>query len=211
MTLTGAAYGVYPRNVVLPDVVCALNRAGVKNEDICMVLSPVHPVATIVRDARIVNAEQQESVVSASLIGWLSEFGAVVIPTVGFFIRSQEFFHALVIEQEFGALCGQSRTLASLGFCEDEARKLGHQLDDSGVLIYVSCQQAATAEWVTELLRSAGASEAATLKRNQAEKVPYSLRGPKEQDRIPRATPISYTLPEGPSLALAAAQEHDAS
>ena len=211
MTLTGAAYGVYPRNVVLPDVVCALNRAGVKNEDICMVLSRFHPVATIVRDARIVNAEQQESVVSESLIGWLSEFGAVVIPTVGFFIRSQEFFHALVIEHEFGALCGQSRTLASLGFCEDEARKLGHQLDDSEVLIYVSCEHDATAEWITELLRSAGASEAATLRRTRAAKVPYSLRASKDQNQIPRATPISYTPPEVPALALVAAQEHDAS
>src|SRR5205823_13897783 len=88
-----AAYGMYPRNIALPEVVCALNRAGFGNEDICLVLSPAHPVATVVRDARILNVECEESATSARMIGWFSEFGAVVIPTVGFFIRYTEFFH----------------------------------------------------------------------------------------------------------------------
>jgi len=48
-----AAYGMYPRNVALPEVVSALNQAGFGNEDICMVLSPAHPVATVVGDAKI--------------------------------------------------------------------------------------------------------------------------------------------------------------
>jgi hypothetical protein len=77
-----AAYGMYPRNVALPEVVYALNRAGFENEDICMVLSPAHPVATMVRDAKILDAKSEESATSARLIGWFSEFGAVVIPTL---------------------------------------------------------------------------------------------------------------------------------
>lgn len=158
-----AAYGLYPRNVALPEVVYALNRAGFENEDICMVLSPAHPVATVVRDAQILDAKPEESATSARMIGWLSEFGAVVIPTVGFFIRSQAFFHALLIEQNFPAMSRGSRTLVGLGFSEDEAKRLGHQLCDVGAMVYVSCPENAKANSAIELLRRAGAREAAGL------------------------------------------------
>ena len=90
-----AAYAMYPRTVALPEVVSALNQAGFENEDICMVLSPAHPVATVVGNATIIgDIAGEESARSARMIGWVSKFGAVVIPTVGFFIRSQAFFHA---------------------------------------------------------------------------------------------------------------------
>jgi hypothetical protein len=163
-----AAYGTYAQNVALSDVVHTLNRAGFGKEDICMVLSPAHPVASVVRDAKIVNADREENAVSARMIGWFSEFGAVVIPTVGLFIRSQAFFHALMIEQNFPALCGGSRTLAGLGFSEDEAKRLDHQLDDLGVLVYVACPESAKADSAIELLRRTGAQEAASLERAKA-------------------------------------------
>jgi hypothetical protein len=163
-----AAYGMYPRSVALPEVVCALNRAGFENEDICMVLSPAHPVATVVRDAKIVDVEREESATSARMIGWFSEFGAVVIPTVGFFIRSQAFFRALLIEQNFPAMSRGSRTLLGLGFSEDEAKRLGHQLCDVGAMVYVSCQKSGKADSAIELLRRAGAKEAAGLRMAKA-------------------------------------------
>lgn len=156
-----AAYAMYPRTAALPEIVYSLNRAGFGNEDICMVLSPAHPVATVVRDARIQNAE--ESAMGARLIGWFSEFGAVVIPTVGFFIRSQAFFRALVMDQNVKSQGGGSRTLVGLGFSEHEAKRLGHQLSDVGVLVYVSCQGSGKAETAIELLRRMGAREAASL------------------------------------------------
>ncbi len=211
MTLSGAAaYGMYSRNVALPEIVGTLNRAGFENEHICMVLSPAHPVATVVRDARIVTVEQHDSAVSAATIGWFSEFGAVVIPTVGFFIRSQAFFRALVIEQEFSALCGGSRTLAGLGFTEVESLRLGRQLGDSGLLVYVACPDRAMAEWAAELLRCAGAPEAASMERKNPAMVP-DFRITKGQGRIPLAESISYTSPEIPSLAVAMANEQDVS
>jgi len=169
MSLSGtAAYGMYPRNVALPEVVCALNQAGFENEDICMVLSPAHPVATVVRDARILDVEREESATSARMIGWFSEFGAVVIPTVGFFIRSQAFFRALLMEQNFPAMSRGSRTLLGLGFSEDEAKRLGNQLSDVGALVYVSCQKDGKADSAIELLRRAGAREAAGLRMAKA-------------------------------------------
>lgn len=159
-----AAYGMYARDIALPDVVFALNEAGFQNEDICMVLSPAHPDAAVVRDASALDVEATQSALGARMIGWFSEFGAVVIPTVGFFIRSQAFLHALVIEQNFPALSRGSRTLLSLGFSQDEAQRLGHQLCDVSALVYVNCPENAKANGAIELLRRTGAREAASLK-----------------------------------------------
>jgi hypothetical protein len=163
-----AAYGTDLGDVALLDVVCGLNRAGFANEDICMLLSPSHPVATTVRDARILGADREESAIGARMIGWVSEFGAVVIPTVGFFIRSQAFFRALLIEQDLPALSRGSGTLLGLGFSEIDARRLGRQLSDFGSLVYVSCQEKARAEWAIEVLRGTGALEVASLSGTKA-------------------------------------------
>ena len=158
-----AAYGLYSQDVALSDIVRHLNQAGFDNEDICMMLSPTHPVAAMVRDASLFNSEREASAVTAGLIGWLSEFGAVLIPTVGFFIRSQAFFHALMVAREAPALCGNVRTLVGLGFSEAEAERFEAGLGDLGVLVYVSCVEGAKTLWAREVLQHTGALEAATL------------------------------------------------
>ncbi len=160
---TTAAYGVYSQDVPLSDIVGNLNQAGFENESICMMLSPGHPIASLVRDANLFNTEREASVVTAKLIGWLSEFGAVTIPTVGFFIRSQAFFHALMVARDAPALCGNARTLVRLGLTEEEAERYEDQLDQLGVLVYISCVDDAKAHWAREVLRHTGAREAATL------------------------------------------------
>ncbi|MFZ0136953.1 MAG: hypothetical protein WAK89_07850 [Candidatus Sulfotelmatobacter sp.] len=166
---TTAAYGFYPQDIALTDVVRNLNLAGFENESICMMLPPGHPIASIVRDASLFNAEKEASAVTAGLIGWLSEFGAVLIPTVGFFIRSQEFFHTLMLAREAPALCGSARTLMGLGFSEEEAEKFEDQLGNLGVLVYVSCAESAKTLWAREVLRHTGAQRPATLEENTLE------------------------------------------
>ncbi len=164
MTGSGtAAYGMYSRHAALPDIVHALNGGGFENEDICMVLSPAHPAASAMRDTTMVTGEKEERAKSALTIGWFSEFGAVVIPTVGFFIRSQAFFRALVVEQNFLGLSRAPGTLADLGFPEHDAKRLGRELSYVGALVYVSCREPGNAERASELLHRAGAREAASL------------------------------------------------
>jgi hypothetical protein len=158
-----AAYGMYPHRVALNEVTKTLNQAGFENHDICMMLSPKHPIATVVREANVISADREASAGSARLIGWLAEFGAVVIPTVGFFIRSQEFFQAIVTEKGSLARCGSSSTLEGLGFPECDAERFDSQLKDVGVLVYVSCPETAKTKWALELLRGTGAEEAGTL------------------------------------------------
>jgi hypothetical protein len=161
--VTSAAYGIYSQDVVLADIVRNLNQAGFENEDICMMLSPCHPIASIVRDASLFNTEREASAVTAGLIGWLSGFGAVLIPTVGFFIRSQAFFHALMVAREAPALCGNARTLVGLGFSEIDAERFEDQIGQLGVMVYVSCTESAKTLWAREVMRHTGAHEAATL------------------------------------------------
>jgi hypothetical protein len=159
-----AAYGIYPDGVALKEVLQTLGDGGFEKENICMMLSPKHPIATIVRDFSAQPFERESNVVTAGLIGWLSEFGAVVIPTFGFFIRSREFFHALLMEKDSTAGCGSSGgTLSSLGFSSEEAQRFENQVRLDGVLLYVSCPETAQRHWALELLRATGADEAGLL------------------------------------------------
>lgn len=162
-----AAYGMYSRNIPLPEVVSALNRAGYHNESICMVLSPAHPDAAIFHDTNS-DASGDDSTAPARTIRWFSEFGAVVIPTVGVFVRSQSFLKALLSEKPSSALSRGSRTLVDLGFSTDDAKRLGRQLSDVGALVYVTCAENAKATNAIELLRRTGAQEAASLEAIQA-------------------------------------------
>jgi hypothetical protein len=146
--------------VELPEVVGALNRAGFGDEDICMVLSPAHPVADAMSIPKTLDVPHEES---ASVIRWLSKFGAVVIPTVGFFARSQAFLEALLGEQNFPSLSRGSRTLLGLGFSHDDAKRLGRQLSDVAAMVYVACPESGKADSAIELLRQSGAREAAKV------------------------------------------------
>jgi hypothetical protein len=164
-----AAYGFYSQDVALREVIGALNQAGFGNEDICVMLSPTHPISTVVRDARILDPERKTTL-SASMIGWLSKFGAVLIPTVGFFARSQPFFHAMMAGMDSPALCASSRTLMALGFPQFEAERFEDQLHRRGALIYISCAEAAKTNWAIQLLRHTGAKEAAALDDNDKDR-----------------------------------------
>lgn len=157
-----AAYGMYSRDVALPEVVCALNRAGFDKEDICMVLSPAHPDAAVFQESGSSFAGRDSSS-TARMIRWFSEFGAVVIPTIGVFIRSQDFFRALLENQSSSPLSRGSRTLMDLGFSQDDAKRLGMRLCDVGALVYVSCPESKKASGAIELMRRTGAQEASSL------------------------------------------------
>jgi hypothetical protein len=117
----------------------------------------------MVRAAGFRDSDREASSVSADLIGWLSEFGAVMIPTVGFFIRSQAYFRALLSAEDEPGLPGHSTTLEGLGFNADDAFRFEEQLRRTGALVYVACPEGSKSGWAMELLRSTGAREAATL------------------------------------------------
>jgi hypothetical protein len=163
-----AAYGIYPHRVALNDILTSLNDGGVDNESICMMFSPAHPIATVVRDANAMNAERDRGAGTAGLIGWLAKFGAVVIPSVGFFIRSREFFRAIISEKESSSRCSNSGTLMGLGFSKLDADHVDHRLRDVGALVYVSCPESDKTKWALELLRDSGAEESGMVESPKA-------------------------------------------
>ena len=112
---TPAVYALYPQSIALNELLQTLSQGGFDKESICMMIAPTHPVAEMMREANTHSLERGTQAASAGLIGWLSEFGAVLIPTFGFFVRSREFFHALVVEQDSIAYCGRHGTLVALG------------------------------------------------------------------------------------------------
>lgn len=162
-----AAYAIYPQNVALNEVLRTLRQKGIDKESICMMLSPTHPIATTVRESSGNSFEQVTNARTAGLIGWLSELGAVVIPSFGFFIRSRQFFHSLVLERDSMTRCGERGTLAALGFREEEAEHLEDQVRKVGGLLYVSCPETAQTRLALELLRATGAEQAG-LVQNEA-------------------------------------------
>jgi len=158
-----AAYGIYANFIEAAGVVRAFNDAGIVNEHICLMLAPSHPIATVVRDANLLNEDRTASAITAGLIGWLSNFGAVVIPSVGFFIRSQAFVRALLLTRDAPALCGGSRTLVGFGFADLEAARLEAELQQGGFMVYIATVDKARLAWALELFRITGAEESAAL------------------------------------------------
>jgi len=164
METTNAVYAVYPDDVPVSEIVHRLNNAGFRNEDICLMLARTHPISTMVREAGICgNANQKSSAAAVELIAWLSEFGAVVIRTFGFFVRSQMFLQALLTTREAPVFCGNSDSLMGLGFSAKDAGRLEDQLCEGGALVYVTCSHGAQAQWTREILRRMGSKEAAAL------------------------------------------------
>jgi hypothetical protein len=148
-----AAYAIYPETVGLKDVLRTLGQGGFTKESICLVLSPTHPIATIMRDSSTRFMEREVNTATAELIGWLSELGAVVIPIFGFFIRSREFFRTLVEEKNSNAPSGTRGVLVSLGLSEEAAARIDGRIREGGVFLYVSCPETQT-QWALELLRA---------------------------------------------------------
>ena len=95
-----------------------------------MVLSPAHPDAGVF---------DREAASSARMIAWFSELGAVFIPTVGFFIRSQAFFPPSSMEQSFPSLSRGSKTLLNLGLTD----ALRASSDDGGLYTFWDYQAGA--------------------------------------------------------------------
>jgi hypothetical protein len=159
---TFAAYGLYPPSTGLQNVTQALLRGGFDKESICMMLPAEHPIATVVRNASADAVEGPANAEAAGLIRWFSEFGAVLIPRFGFFIRSQEFFRTLMAGD---APAGSS--LAALGFPDEKVKRFNNQPGNPGVLLYLSCGEKTKPGRALELLRGTGAQEAGLLD-NQA-------------------------------------------
>lgn len=168
MAAIPAAYGMYADYVALRQVVQTLNQSGFDKEDICVMVSPQHPLATVVREANILGAGREASAATRGTFSWLMKLGALVIPSVGLFIRSRAFLDALLTCEDSGTLYDHSHALAGLGFSEDEAERCESHMREMGVLVYVFCPEVEKITSATDVMRRMGAYEAATVEVAQA-------------------------------------------
>ena len=162
-----AAYATYPDNVSLNEVVLTLRQAGFDKESVCLMLSPTHPMAILVRESST-HPFDRAAGVGSEWMGWLCELGAVVIPTFGFFIRSRSFYQALVANRHSAAGCGRRSTLISLGFSDRDAERFEDHLPEVGTLLYVACSEGSQPHWAVDLLRASGAEEVGVLESEAA-------------------------------------------
>jgi hypothetical protein len=160
-----AAYGIFPVDARLDQIVSSLNAAGFETSSICVFLPSSHPVADEVRSIKSSSGELMGDHGSERILAWLATLGGVVIPEVGFFVGARGYLHALAC-----GICqsGDKRTgaLAKLGIPADAAERYETRTREDATLVFVSCDGWAQSEWGREILRLLRAEEVCVLGEN---------------------------------------------
>jgi hypothetical protein len=170
-----AAYGIFPIDARLDQIVSSLNAAGFETSSICVFLPPTHPVVGKVRSIKSSSDELTEPDSHGRVVSWLATLGGVVIPEVGFFVGARGYLHAVA--------CGicqtgnrSTGTLAKLGIPADAAQRYETRTREDASLVFVSCDGRAQSEWVREILRLLRAEEVCVLnEENEIECDPPAL------------------------------------
>ena len=166
-----AAYAIFPIQVRVEDVLRSLNLAGFANENICLFLTPAHPIAESVRSLKIEYADNgKRQSASTHVVGWLSQFGAVVIPGVGFFVGSREFVAALTPRQRRIGRDGDDELMTGLGIPQPEAARYQSRVREDATMVFVSCDGLARSYWAREILWQWKADEVSLLDGSASER-----------------------------------------
>jgi hypothetical protein len=157
-----AAYGIFPVEARLDEVVTSLNSAGFGSVDICVFLSPAHPIADSVRYLKAASVDLSDEAGFEHTVSWLATFGGVVIPGVGLFVGSREYLHALT-RCDWWPEGSQGEALANLGIPAEAAARYEARVRQDASLVFVSCDGSAQSEWAREILRRLRAEEVRLL------------------------------------------------
>lgn len=169
-----AAYGIFPVDARLDQIVSSLHAAGFDTSSICVFLPPSHPVANEVRNVKSLAEEPVGDRDSQRVIAWLATLGGVVIPEVGFFVGARGYLQAVA--------CGICQTgdrhsgaLERLGIPADAAERYETRTRENATLVFVTCDGWAQSEWAREILRLLRAEEICVLGENEADCEPPAL------------------------------------
>ncbi len=156
--IRAAAYAIFSTETRLEDVLTSLNSAGFESEDICVFLSPRHPIADGVRNLKTADSFSAEVDIEGT-VSWLSSFGGVVIPGVGCFVGSREYLQALAQADCRPETVANGSALTSLGIPRAAAERHQQRLRQDASLVFVNCEGGAKSEWAREILRRLRAEE----------------------------------------------------
>lgn len=156
-----AAYGLFPLAADLTQVVEALHAAGFPPADICLVVTPEHPISDAVREVRIGSAWVPSAAGFVDTVGWLSRFGAVVIPGVGFFVGSRSYLKALIGNANSAG--SGNGVLTGLGLPASDISRYEKRVQRDSFLVYVLCEDPARSSWAREILARMNADDTRLL------------------------------------------------
>lgn len=170
-----AAYGIYPMDARIHEIIANLQEAGCPTEDMCLLMAPSHPVAHTVRDAKFSPMALPSEAMASDLLQWLSRLGAVIIPGVAFFVGSRVFLRAVLAPCPATSGSASAERLIGLGLPRQEADRYARRLNRDGIMIFVCCSDEAQSHWIEDVLQRTGADEVCCLQ----EAVPaVCLEGP---------------------------------
>jgi hypothetical protein len=152
-----AAAGLFFSGVGLESLLDDLNHSGSRSEDVCVLLPQNHSVSQSLHTLRSGACSLDSAPEIASVIEWLSQFGAVIIPGVGMFVSGREFAGTL-----FGCGNGEracDNALQELGLATRCVRHCEDWLRGGGIVVYVSCAQDTELGLIASVLEEAGAEE----------------------------------------------------
>jgi len=152
-----AAVALYLSGVGLESLLDDLGCVGSKREDVCVVLPQTHSVSQTLHSLRSGTCSLDAAPEIESVIEWLSQFGAVIIPGVGMFVAGREFVGTL-----FGT-ANQSKAYGNavrdLGLPPAYVQHYEDWIRGGGVMVYVCCNGDGGIHPVAEVLEEAGAEE----------------------------------------------------
>jgi hypothetical protein len=167
-----AAYGLFPDQLQLEFILRTLNLAGFENEDLCVLIAAEHPIVERLRDWDYrLQQDLFPDVSPDCLIAWLSSYGAVVIPEIGFFVGSSQYMKALALPEEL-LRNSEKGVLVGLGLSPSEAARYENRMHDKMSFVFVSCNDVPQSEWARELLSAMGAEEASLSRVENQNQVP---------------------------------------
>lgn len=175
--IRAAAYAIFSTETPLEDVFTSLNSAGFESEDICVFLSPTHPIADGVRNLNSGDSRSGAEVGVENTVSWLSTFGGVVIPGVGCFVGSREYLRALAQTDCRPETAANGAALTSLGIPRAAAERHQQRLRHDASLVFVSCEGAAKSEWAREILRRLRAEEVCLVGESEEAEKRFRRRG----------------------------------
>lgn len=159
-----AAYGIFPREAHLEQVLQSLHLAGFQKENICIFLTPTHPIAEKLQKVSIgFSTDSSAEGRATEVVAWLSQFGAVVIPGVRSFVGSREFLRALTQSDHWAITDCDGGMLTGLGIPQPQAAHYETRVRGDATFVFVSCDGFAKAQWAREILRRLRAEEVTLL------------------------------------------------
>ncbi len=158
-----AAYGIYPTEARIHEIIANLQEAGCPAEDMCLLMAPSHPMAHTVRDAKFSPMALHSHAMTSELLQWLSRLGAVIIPGVAFFVGSRVFLRAVLAPCQATSSSASAERLMGLGLPQHEADRYARRLNRDGIMVFVCCGDEAQSHWIREVLQRTGADEVCCL------------------------------------------------